>query len=267
MNRVQGMKVRGLIAFACAAAVAAVAPLAGAQQATADAPAMCWTYKTLGDGAASRFGLKGSVDDAILSRMAFYTLTKQKAKVSSPFGAGASTWFKVELRAEAEGASSPVSLSGLLVELENPIVSPTTPGITHERHTDEKSQVHSLTRIALEARFKAGDVVVAVPFKSQGADTRRQKIDLRIGYPLQTWPVGKKPEVDTAANQQLVNKIDAAWKAAGALTIELALADGTVVATSDALSYIGDKAAAEFARLNGRAGEMIRGGKCQFLSD
>ena len=103
--------------MACVGVLAAVTPPSMAQQATADAPAMCWTYKTLGDGAASRFGLKGSVDDAILSRMAFYTLTKQKAKVSSPLSAGASTWFMVALRAEAEGASSPMKLAGLLVEL------------------------------------------------------------------------------------------------------------------------------------------------------
>ena len=52
------------------------------------------------------------------------------------------------------------------------------------------------------------------------------------------------------------------------MTIEFILPEtGAVVATSEALPYAGDKAAAEFARMNGRASEMISGGKCQYLAD
>ena len=51
------------------------------------------------------------------------------------------------------------------------------------------------------------------------------------------------------------------------MTIEIGLPEsGAVVATSGPLAYDGDKIDAEFApRMNGRAREMLRGGKCQFL--
>ncbi len=259
------MKASGFVTLACAGMMAASAPLAAAQQATEDKPVMCWDYTTLADGAGSRFGLKGAVDDTILSRAAYYVINKVKAKVVSPMAAGTTTWFKVELRGDAAGAVDPVALSGLLVELENPLFAPVVPGIRFEVHTDAQGRTHRLTLVAFEARFKAGDEVVSVPFRSQGPDLRRQDIALRLGaYPHPTWPVGQQAPFDPTATLPVVKQIDAAWRKAGTLTIELVLGEGgAVVATSEPLSYPGDKAAAEFVRMNARAPEMISGGVCQ----
>ena len=103
----------------------AVSPQAFAQQATADKPATCWDYNTLAETVGSRFGLKGAVDDTILNRTGYYTLTRLPAKLSAPLSGGAQSWFKVELKAEAEGDSAPLTMSGMLVELDNVTRSPT----------------------------------------------------------------------------------------------------------------------------------------------
>lgn len=263
------MKVSGLLASLCAVCVVAGAPPAASQQATAEKPAMCWTYNTLAESVGSRFGIKGAVDDAILSRAAYYTITRLKPTVAAPIAAGSSTSFKVELRAEADGADLPLKLSGLLVELDNPIFSATTPGVKSERHTDGTGRVYRMSVVPLEARFKAGDTIVTVPFSSRGLDLRRQEVEVMLGaYAPRTWLSGESNTFDPAATLPVVQQIDAAWKAAGAMTIELALPDdGPVVATSEALAYVGDAATVEFARMDGRAHEMISGGKCQFLTD
>ncbi|MDP3494733.1 MAG: hypothetical protein Q8R82_16600 [Hyphomonadaceae bacterium] len=254
---------------ACIALMTAIAPQAFAQQATAEKPVMCWDYNTLADGAGSRFGIRSSVDDQILSRAAYYTVNKLKAKVNSPLAAGVSTWFKLELRAEAEGVDAPVALSGLLVELENPIFSSTIAGEQSEVHVDDSGKVMQLRLVPLEARFKAADTVVSVPFKSQGPDIRRQDVEVRLGaYSPPSRRSGEPSQFDPKATLPLIAEIDAAWRKAGSLMIEFALADsGAAVATSDALPYIGEKAAAEFVKMNGRASQMISGGKCRFLTD
>jgi len=264
-----GMKVSGLLASLCVVGGIASPPQAASQQATADQPVMCWTYNTLGENIGSRFGIKGAVDDAILSRAAYYTITKLKPTVAPPIAAGSSTWFKVEVRAEADGADAPLKLSGLLVELDNPIYSAATQGVTSERHTDGAGKLYRMSVVPLEARFKAGDTIVTVPFSSRGPDLRRQDVEVMLGaYAPRTWLSGQSNTFDPAATLPLVQKIDAAWKSAGVMTIEFALAgDGSVVATSEALAYLGDAATAEFARMDGRAHEMISDGKCQFLTD
>ncbi len=253
----------------CAAWMTAVLPQSFAQQATADKPAMCWDYNTLAESVGSRFGLKGAADDTILSRTGYYTLTKLPVKLSAPMSGGTQSWFKVELKAEAEGGSAALTLSGMLVELDNVSVDNSFRNLKFETHVDGDGRLHHLRLVALEARFKAGGETISVPFRSQGPDLARQDFVIRLGsFPSPTRPTGGSVAFDPKATLPVMEQIDSAWKKAGTMTIEFILPEtGAVVATSQALPYAGDKAAAEFMRMNGRAGEMISGGKCQYLAD
>lgn len=105
-------------AWVCASAItaiAALAPHAAAQKATAGAPASCWRYATPAEGVGSRFGIKGDVNDAVLSRAAYYNLTSRKVTTQAPFMGTTSVWLKLELRAEAKGPDGPLALSGMMV--------------------------------------------------------------------------------------------------------------------------------------------------------
>lgn len=256
------MKLSGFAAGACAVAI-----VAGALPAVAQDPVSCWDYNTLADNVGSRFGLKGTPDDAILSRSAYYSLTKLPAKVSAPLIGGHNSWFKVEFKAEADGADAPLAPSGLLVELDNVEVQQSVSNLKFETHVDADGRLHHLRLAPLEARFRAGESVVAVPFKTQGPDLRRQDIIVRLGaFQPSTWPTGGKPDFDPRATLPVAEEIMAIWKKAGSMTIELALPEGgAVIATSGALPFVGDEVGAEFTRMNGRAREMLSGGKCQYL--
>ena len=91
----------------------------GAAQAVAQEPVSCWDYNTLSDNVGSRFGIKGALDDTILSRSAYYTLTRLPAEASAPMTGRYNSWFKLEMKAEAQGADGPLALSGLLLELDS----------------------------------------------------------------------------------------------------------------------------------------------------
>ena len=258
-----------ILAFGAVAWVALLsASPALAQQATADKPAMCWDYNTLADNLGSRFGLKGAVDDTILSRMAYYSMTRLPAKVSAPLIQLSNTWFNVEIKAEAEGANEPLALSGLLVELDNVSIDARIATVKFEDHVDANGKLLYLRRVPLEARFRAGDDTIVAQFRTQGPDLARQDVVLRLGaFAPPTRLVGGESAFDPKATLPIVQKIDAAWREAGAMTIEIGLAEGgAVVATSEPLAYNGEKVGAEFAQMNGRAREMITGGKCRFLN-
>lgn len=142
-------------------------------------------------------------------------------------------------------------------------------GLQFETHTDDTGRLHHLRLIPTIARFRAGDASVDVPFKTQGPDFVRQDIIVRMGgYAPMTWPRGAKPAFDPEATLPLARQIDEIWKKAGAMTIEFVLPEGgEIVAMSESFPYAGDKAAAEFARLDKDKAKMISGGECQVLSD
>lgn len=250
--------------FACTVLALGAAPLASAQE-----PVACWDYTTISDNVGSRLGLRGAPDDTILSRSAYYTLTKLPSKLSMPMTGGYGSWFKVEFRADAEGADAPLALSGLLVDLDNITVDRTIKTVKYESHVDGNGRVQNLSLVPLEARFRAGDKTLVVPFRTQGPDLQRQDVTLRLGsFAPPTRLVGGGPAFDAKATLPLLQEVEAAWQAAGTMTIEFALPEGgAVVATSQPLGYVGDKMRAEFAKMNGRAREMLSGGKCQYLSD
>lgn len=257
------MKKSGFAASACAVAMVACALPAVAQE-----PVSCWDYNTIADNVGSRFGLKGTPDDAIISRSAYYSLTKLPAKVSAPLIGNHSSWFKIEFKAEADGADTPLALSGLLVELDNVEVQQNAAGVKYENHVDAKGKVHYMRLLPLEARFRAGDTTIVAPFRTQGPDYKRQDVIVRLGaFAPETRLAGSADAVfDPKATLPLLQEINAAWRQAGTLTIDFALPEGgAVIATSGALPYVGDEAGAEFTRMNGRAREMLSGGKCQYL--
>ncbi len=256
------MKISGFAASVCAGAMVACALPAVAQE-----PVSCWDYNTIADNVGSRFGLKGTQDDAILSRSAYYSLTKLPAKVSAPLIGSYSSWFKIEFKAEADGADAPLALSGLLVELDNVQVEQSAVGVKYEDHVDARGKLHYMRLLPLEARFKAGDVTIAVPFRTQGPDYKRQDVIIRLGaFAPETRLVGSAATFDPEATLPTLREIDAAWKKAGSMTLEIALPEGgAVVSTSGLLPYAGDEVGAEFSRMNGRAREMLSGGKCQYL--
>jgi len=260
------MKVLAFGAVACVALIAA-SPQALAQQATAGKPATCWDYNTLADNLGSRFRLQGAVDDTILNRMAYYSMTRLPAKVSAPLIQLSNTWFNVEIRAEAEGADAPLALSGLLVELDNVNIDSRVAAVKFEDHVDANGKLLYLRLVPLEARFRAGDDTIIAPFRTQGPDLARQDVVLRLGaFAPPTRPVGGGANFDPKVTLPLAQKIEAAWRKAGTITIEIGLPDGgAVVATSGALAYDSGKVDAEFAKMNSRAREMISGGKCQYL--
>lgn len=250
-----------------AAGVCAVATVTGALPAVAQEPVSCWDYNTLADNIGSRFGLKGTKDDAILSRSAYYSLTKLPAKVSAPLTGNYSSWFNIEFKAEANGADGPLALSGLLVELDNVQIEQSFKGVTYESHVDAKGKVYNMRLLPLVARFTADDVTIVVPFRTQGPDHKRQDVFVRLGaFAPETRPVGTAAAFDPKATLPTLHEIDAAWKKAGTITLEIALPErGEVVATSEPLAYVGDAVDAEIAKMNARAREMLSGGKCQYL--
>lgn len=256
------MKLSSFVAGVCAVSI-----VAGALPAVAQDPVSCWDYNTIGDNVGSRFGLKGTPDGAILSRSAYYTLTKLPAKTSSPLIGNYSSWFKVEFKADADGADGPLALSGLLVELDNVGIEQRAVGLKFEDHVDARGKLHYMRVLPLEARFKAGDVTIAVPFRTQGPDYKRQDVIIRLGaFVPETRLVGSAATFDPTATLPTLLEIDAAWKKAESMIFEIALPEGgAVVATSEPLAYEGDKAAAEFASMTARAREMLVGGKCQYL--
>lgn len=227
---------------------------------------MCWDYNTLADNLGSRFGLKAGVDDTILSRAAYYSMTRLPAKVDAPLIPLSNASFKVEIRAEADGADAPLALSGLLVELDNVNIDSRIATVKNENHVDLNGKLLNLRLVPLEARFRAGDDMLVAPFRTQGRDLANQDVVLRLGtFAPPTRLVGGDRNFDPRATFPLAQKIEAAWRKAGTMTIEIGLSDGgTVVATSGALAYDGKKVDAEFAQMNGRAREMISGAKCQF---
>ncbi len=259
-----------LVTISCAALTLAVSNSALAQKATPEMPASCWRYGVTSDGVGSRFGIKGTTDDRVLSRTAYYALISKKVSARSPIAATSGALFKVEYRSEAAGLEDDLELSGLFVELDNVTLDNSVRNDQFQYYTDAEGRSIYLRLVPMVARFKAGEAVVDVPFSTQGPDLLRQDLIIRLGaYTSTTWPRGPRPEFDPKASLPTVQQIDANWRKAGTMTIEI-LTTGdnpTVAATSDTLPYPGDKAAAEFARLNGRASEMIKGGECQHITD
>ncbi len=252
------------------AVVGLATSLFGALPAVAQEPVACWDYTTINDKAGSRFGLKGAPDDAILSRAAYYYLNGLPVKLSEPLTGLSSAAIKVELRSEADGAEAPMKLTGLFVDVSDVNFPDNAKGIKYETHASDDKSYMSMNVLQLEARFNAGDATVMVPLSAiSDRKARSAKMSIRLGaYPLTSWVQGKKPEFDPAATLPQVQAIHAGWKTAGAMTIKFVEPQsGAVVAVSDPIAYFGDKAEAEFARANGRAREMLRGGKCQYLED
>lgn len=242
----------------------------GAAPAAAQAPVACWDYTTIAEKVGGRFGLKGAPDDTILSRSAYYVVNGLPVKVSQPLSGQGSAAIKFELRADAEGAEAPMKLTGLLVEVGGVDFPNDTKGIKYETHANDDKSYIPLQVMPLEAHFKAGDTTLIAPLSAtRERNIRSAKMALRLGaYTPASWVQGKKAEFDPAATLPQVQAIHAAWKAAGAMTIEFVLPEtGALVAISEPIAYFGDKAEAEFARANGRAREMLRGGKCQYLED
>jgi hypothetical protein len=255
------MRKSAIAAGACAAALLMGAPLAVAQE-----PVSCWDYNTLADNVGSRFGLKGAADDTILSRSAYYSLTKLPAKVSAPLVGGYGSWFKIEIKAEAQGAEGALALSGLLIALNNVQIEQSAKDVKYEDHVNANGKLLYLRLLPLEARFRAGDQTIIAPFRTQGPDFKRQEMIVRLGaFAPETRPTGAAQVFDPQATLPLAQKVDTAWRQAGTMTIEFALPDGgAVVATSEPLAYP-DGIDAEFARMNGQARKMLNGGKCQYL--
>lgn len=244
--------------------------LFSAAPAAAQAPVACWDYTTISDKAGSRFGIRGASDDAILSRAAYYYVNGFRVKLSEPLTGASSAAIKVELRSEADGAEAPVKLTGLLVDLSDVSFPATAKGITYETHASDDKSYMSMNALPLEARFKAGDKTVAFPVKAiSDRNSRSAKISIRLGaYPPTSWVQGKKTNFDPKATLPQVQDIHDAWKSAGAMKIEFVEPQsGAVVAMSDPIAYFGGEAETESVRANGRAREMLRGGKCQYLED
>lgn len=255
---------------ASVAAVAIAASLLGAAPAAAQAPVACWDYTTIDKTIGGRFGIKGSADDAILSRAAYYYVNGLPVKISAPLTGQHNATIRLELRSEAEGADAPLKLAGLLVEVGGIDFPNDTKGVKYETHASDDKSYMSLQVIPLEAHFKAGDATVTAPLSAtRERNMRSAKMALRLGaYTPVSWIQGKKPDFDPAATLPEVQAIHGAWKSAGAMTIEFVEPQsGAVIAVSDPIAYFGDKAEAEFARANGRARDMLRGGKCQYLGD
>jgi hypothetical protein len=254
----------GLAAATFAASLFCAAPAA------AQAPTACWDYTTISKTVGGRFGIKGSADDTIVSRTAYYNVNALPVKISAPLSGQRGSAIKVELRSDAEGAKAPLKLTGLLVDVSSVDFPNDAKGVKYETHASDDKSYMALQVIPLEARFKAGDTTLTVPLGAmRERNIRSAKMAVRLGaYAPATWVQGKKTEFDPAATLPQVHAIYDAWKSAGAMTIEFVEPQsGAVAAVSDPIAYFGAEAEAEFTRANGRAREMLRGGKCHFLED
>jgi hypothetical protein len=242
--------------------------MSGLSTATAQSPVACWDYTTIADKIGGRFGIKGTADDTILSRSAYYDVRGLSVKVSAPLAGVYNSAIKLELRSDAEGAETPLKLSGMFVEVSDVNFPDNTKGIKFETHASDDRSYLSFRVLPLEVRFKAGDAVVSAPLSAtRESNGRTAKVVLRLGaYSPASWVQGKKPVFDPAETLPQVLAIQNAWKSAGAMTIEFVEPQsGAIVAVSSTIDYFGDKAEAEANRANSRARDMLKGGKCQYL--
>ena len=106
---------RTVQALAAAALAMSVSGMSNGDR--ADACVLLGLHDDLPTRSAAGFGIKGTADDTILSRTAYYEATQPLREGVRAAGRARTTQrSKLELRSDAEGAEAPLKLSGMLVD-------------------------------------------------------------------------------------------------------------------------------------------------------